>query len=162
MQNEKFLSNVSNIFNDNFIYFDGILSKYSSVKKIKTYTVYTAVNVGSIKTVFIAKKDEYTAHGENVKKAIIDLEFKIITEKIKKDPILETTEFSFKKYRILTGSCYSGMRDFADLNNIKYKETGDKEHPIQELKPILAKDLLPILEKNNAYGVEKFKKLINW
>jgi len=31
-----------------------------------------------------------------------------------------------------------------------------------EKSPIKAKDLLPLLEKSNAYGIEKFKSLINF
>jgi hypothetical protein len=33
---------------------------------------------------------------------------------------------------------------------------------IVEKKPIKAVDLLPLLEKTNAYGVEKFKQLITF
>jgi hypothetical protein len=31
-----------------------------------------------------------------------------------------------------------------------------------ELEPIVAKDLLPLLEKSNAYGLEKFKNLLTF
>jgi len=31
-----------------------------------------------------------------------------------------------------------------------------------ELEPIKAKDLLPLLQKTNAYGLQKIKELINF
>ena len=148
VQNEKFLANSSNVFKDNFIYFDGILSKYSSVKKVKDIIIYTAKNVGSIDTIFIAQKGDFSAHGETVKKAIQDLQFKIIAEKLKKDPILPDTKITIQYYRIVTGACEMGAKSFQQQHNLKDE--------------YLAKDLLPILEKHGAYGIENFKKLINW
>ena len=108
---------------------------------------------------FVAQKGNYTAHGKTVKKAISDLEFKIISEKLKNEPIEQNTEFTVKKYRLITGACDSGCRLFMNRNNIPYKVI---DNETVELKPIKAKDLLPILEKSNAYGIDKIKSLINF
>ncbi len=44
-------------------------------------------------------------------------------------------------------------------NNIPFRIENDRT--IEE-KPIKAKDLLPLLEKSNAYGIDRFKKLLNF
>ncbi len=96
---------------------------------------------------YVAEKDGVFAHGLTIKKAIGDLNFKIISEKLKKDPIKKDTKFTVKYYRLLTGACDFGVRSFMEQNKIAFEIIGDET---VELKPIKAIDLLPILEKNNA------------
>ncbi len=52
---------------------------------------------------------------------------------------------------------YSGF----NLDGMKVLNEGTGNEETKELKAISVKDLLPKLEKSNAYGVEKFKSLIN-
>ena len=137
-----------------YCFFDGILSKVLNVSCKKGYTIYTTPFD------FIAQKGDFTAHGKTVKKAIQDVEFKIVAEKLKKEPIKKDTLFTVKYYRLITGACDSGCRDFMQKNHIPFKITDDGD--TIELKPMKAADLLPILEENNAYGVDKFKELIEW
>lgn len=134
-----------------YCFFDRILSKVLSVSKKKDYTIYTTPFD------FIAQKGDYTAHAPTIKKAIQDVEFKIIAEKIKKDPILPDTEMTVKKYRIITGACDYGCREWMGKHNILYKV---EDEETVELQPMKAKDLMPLLEKSNAYGIEKIKELI--
>ena len=124
-------------------YFDGILSKVLSVKKTRGYVIY--------KTPFgfIAQKGDKTAHGESVRKAISDLEFKFIAEKLKKEPIKESTIITDRYYRVVTGACEQGIANWKRSNGI-------------ELEEIRADELLPILERTNAYGVGRFKELVDW
>ena len=136
-----------------YCFFDGILSAVLSVSNRKPYTIYTTP-FG-----FIAQKDDYTAHGKTVKKSILDLEFKIISEKIKNDPIHADTKITIKHYRLITGACESGCKDWMSKNNIPFKVV---DNEIIEVEPILAKDLLPILKKSNAYGLNRFEALINF
>ena len=126
-----------------YCYFDGDLSKVLSVKKTRGYTIYTTP-FG-----YVASKDNKTAHGKTIKKAINDLGFKFIAEKLKKEPIKEDTIITDSYYRIITGACSQGVSDWKRRNNI----TKEK---------IKAKELLPILEKTNAYGLDKFKNLISF
>lgn len=105
-------------------------------------------NIPTLDGTFVARKDGFSAHGETVKKAIEDLEFKIISEQLKNNPINEDTVLDIKYYRLITGSCESGVKSWMEQHNIK--------------EPITAKELLPILERTNAYGVEKFKSLITF
>ena len=125
-----------------YCYYDGILSKVISVKETKGYTIYTT-HFG-----YIAKKDNKTAHGKTIKKAIQDLEFKFIAEKLKKEPIKADTIITIQYYRIVTGACEQGAKEFQAKHKLKdsYK----------------AKDLLPILERENAYGVQQFKQLVSF
>lgn len=56
--------------------------------------------------------------------------------------------FSIQYYRLLTGACEFGVREWMKDNKID--------------EGITAKELLPILERTNAYGLDKFKKLITF
>ncbi len=111
------------------------------------------------KQCYVAKKDNLFAHGETLKNAIQDLQFKIVSEKIKNDPIYEDTLLTVDYYRQLTGACEFGCKSFMEQNGIKFTVSDGK---LIEKSPIKAKDLLPLLEKSNAYGIEKFKSLINF
>ena len=98
---------------------------------------------------FIAEKDGFFAHGTDVKKAISDVQFKIVSEKLKKEPIKADTMISVNYYRLITGACEMGCKEFIQRNNLEKNE-------------YRADELLPILEKNHAYGIEKFKRLVDF
>jgi len=76
------------------------------------------------------------------------LQFKIVSEKLKNEPIKEDTIITIQYYRLVTGACEIGAKSFQEQHGLKNEYT--------------AKDLLPILEKNNAYGIERFKKLLTF
>ena len=120
--------------------FDGILSKVLKVSKHKGYTIYETPFE------FVAQQDKYTAHGKTIKQAIQDLEFKKIAEKLKNEPIKADTVVTVQHYRLITGACQSGVEGWMRTNGIEKTEMG-------------AKELLPLLEKTNAYGLSKFKEL---
>ena len=119
---------------------------------------------------FVAEKDNFFAHGETVKKAIGDLQFKIVAEKLKNGPITKDTEFTVMYYRTLTGACDLGCRSFMESNKIPFdvlnkgKITEETILVDKDKKPTVmkAKDLLPILEKTRPYGYEKFKQLVTF
>jgi hypothetical protein len=135
---------------------DGYLFVIESKKTTKGIILYVGYNLYSFnknevekKDCFVAEKDGFFAHGDNVKKAISDVQFKIVAEKLKKEPILADTMISVMYYRTITGACELGCRDFIERNSLEKEE-------------YRADELLPILEKNDAYGVEKFKRLIKF
>jgi len=135
---------------------DGLLtiiekSKTSKGIHIHTGFIFITMNNGDIskKETFLTEKEGFFAHGETVKKSIGDLNFKIVVERLKNDPIYEDTVITDMYYRTVTGACEQGVKNWREQNNI----TVDK---------ITAKELLPILEKSNAYGVEKFRKLVKF
>ena len=98
---------------------------------------------------YVAQKDNFSAHGETLKKAISDLQFKLISEKLKKEPINKNTVITINYYRLLTGACEQGVKSWMQSNNIKKEE-------------YKASELLPLLEKSNAYGLDKFKSMITF
>jgi hypothetical protein len=132
---------------------DGIFCEIISEKQQtiseETVIVFSAKKVNKKDTFFIVKKDTYYAHGADLRKAFEDVKFKIIAEKLKNEPINPDTEITINHYRLITGACEMGVKNWMDQNNIT-------------VDAIKAKDLFPILKKSNAYGFEKFKTLITF
>ena len=124
-----------------------VIEKIKTSKGIKIYSGYNFSIKDKLNS-FAAEKDGFFAHGETIKKAIGDLQFKIVSEKLKNEPINEDTIFTIQYYRLLTGACEFGVKEW--MNSHKINEG------------ITAKELLPILEKTNAYGLSKFKQLITF
>ena len=114
-----------------------------SVTVKKGYTIYITPFE------FIAQKGNFTAHGKTVKKSVQDLEFKILSDKIRKEPIKSDTIINKDYYRAVTGACELGMESWIKRNNINKEE-------------LRADELLPLLTKSNAYGIEKFNSLITF
>ena len=125
-----------------YCFFDGILSKVLSIKESRGFVFY-CTPFG-----YISQKDKYTAHGNTIKKATEDLKFKIISEKLKNEPIKKDTVITIQYYRLITGACEQGCKSFIQNNKLKesYK----------------ASELLVILEKSKPYGFEKFKSLLQF
>ena len=96
----------------------------------------------------MAESGKFYAHGKSIKQAVEDLQFKLISEKLKNEPINKDTVIDIKYYRLVTGACEFGVKSFIKSNGLKdsYK----------------AFELLPILESKHAYGVEKFKSLLTF
>jgi len=118
--------------------------------KIKIGFIFNGIVDNEIqkKYCFITEKDGFFAHGIELKKAISDLNFKIVSEKLRKEPIYNDTVMTDNYYRLITGACEMGVKNWRESNNITVDE-------------ITVEELLPLLEKSNAYGVEKFKSLIS-
>jgi len=130
-------------------------------KGIKIYTGYVITKISEGRAVkrncFVAEKEGFTAHGETVRTAIGDLQFKIVAEKLKNEPIDEDTLITVKHYRLITGACNLGVRAWMESNNIPYKIVGDDE--TVAVNPIKASELWPLLEKTGAWGVDRFESL---
>ena len=120
---------------------------------INIYTGYNLLSItnGIIKKehCFVAEKDGFFAHGETVKKAIQDVQFKAIAEKLKNEPIKADTVISVQYYRTVTGACEMGCKSWMNQNGISVEE-------------MTAAELLPLLKKTSAYGYEKIKSLITF
>ena len=146
--NVKFLNGI------NYKIADGEVFIIESEKTAKGIKIYSGFNFNGVKdnvivkknTIYLSEKDGFFAHGETIKKSIEDLEFKILSEKLKNEPIKKDTILTIQYYRLLTGACELGVKEWMSTNKID--------------EGITALELLPILEKTNAYGLEKFKKLM--
>ena len=126
-----------------------ILSEKIHTKLGEDFHIFSAKKVNKNSFFYIANKNNFYAHGEDLKKAFDDLDFKIIAEKIKSEPINKDTVITIQHYRIITGACDMGVREWMKEHKIKTEE-------------IMAGDLLPILRKTRAYGLERFEKLITF
>jgi len=153
-ENAKFITKVTKRLNyksvDNTMF---VIESEKTSKGIKILGGYILRRIYKNKIVkevcFVAEKDNFFAHGESVKKSITDLQFKLISVKLKKEPIKKDTIITVNYYRLITGACEMGVKSWMQSNNIKK----------QEYK---ASELLPLLEKTNAYGLSKFKSLITF
>jgi len=132
-QNGKYVS-ADNIFTE-------VLNKRGNIYRVR--------KLDSTKEFYLVTDGETHAHGDTLKKAKEDFEFKLISEKLKNEPILADTLININYYRTVTGACEMGVKSWMQQNNMT-KES------------YKAKDLLPILKKTNAYGYEKFKQLVNF
>lgn len=145
---------------DKYLY---VVENEKTSKGINIFSGYNLIKISNGLIVsekcFVAEKDNFTAHGVTVKQAISDLQFKIVSEKLKNEPIEEDTLLTVNYYRLITGACDLGVRDFMKQNGLEFEIVNEKT---KEINPIKAKDLLPLLERNNAYGIEKFKSLLSW
>ena len=103
--------------------------------------------VGTDESYLVSDGNGTFAHGETLKKAKEDLRYKLAAEKLKKEPIRPDTIVTVQHYRIITGACEAGCRDWMKRNGI----TKDR---------MRADELLPLLQKSNAYGYESFKRLM--
>jgi len=130
-----------------------VIESEKTTKGIKIYTGYNflsmADNVIEKQSCLVAEKGGFTAHGDTVKKAIQDLQFKIVAETLKKAPINKDTPITIQHYRLITGSCELGVKLWM------------KQHP-EAYEGITAGDLFPILKKSGAYGFETFESLITF
>ncbi len=128
-----------------FIKADGMFTEVVN----KRGNAYRVKKLHSQKEFYLVTDGENHAHGDTLRKAKEDFNFKIISEKLKKEPINKDTIIDINYYRLITGACEFGVKSWMEqnkINKIKYK----------------ASELLPMLEKTNAYGLEKFKKLITF
>jgi len=138
--------------NGKYVKADGIFTEVISKKG----NVYKVKKIHSQKEFYLITDGKTHAHGETIEKAKEDFRFKLISDKLKKEPIKEDTIITIQYYRIVTGACELGVRNWID-NTFDGKE---KEAVLKN--GIKAKELLPILKKNAAYGLEKFQSLISF
>jgi len=142
---------------------DGILSRIVSKKTVKDIEILTVnnqledSNYFEEKESYLAIQGEFSAHGESVKSAIKDLKFKILQDKVKKEPIYMDTIITPVSYRMITGACWSGMKRFIDKFNIEHTGTLKEKNLHFE---ITVEKLLPLLKKDGSYGITKFESLI--
>ena len=130
---------------------DGIFAKVIQAKK----GVYRLCKLNSAKEFFMVTDGKFThAHGETLKEAKESFKFKIESERIKSEPITLETVVKIQHYRIITGACEFGVKNWIEANipeNIRESVVKNG---------IKAKDLIPLLEKTDAYGLSRFKALI--
>jgi len=128
-----------------YILVDGIFTEVTN----KYGKLYHIKKIGSKQESYLYGHGKIFAHGETIEKAKEDYTFKKLSDKLKHAPIKENTIIDIRYYRLITGACEMGVRDWMQRNNISSEN-------------IKAKELLPLLRKTNAYGLERFEKLITF
>jgi hypothetical protein len=141
--------------NGKYIKADGIFTEVIH----RRGNVYKVKRMNDAKESYLVTNGEFNAHGDTIKSAQSDLNFKIMAEKLKSEPIAPDTELTVMYYRTLTGACDAGCREWMQSNQIPYTIEAGKT---VEINPMTARELLPILEKTKPYGFEKFKELLTF
>ena len=128
---------------EDYINCDGIFTYYHSIKHFKEYIIYVGYGI------YITTKDNKTfAHGESIRRAISDLQFKISKRDISEYKSLdEDKQISLEEcilmYRVITGACSYGVNQFIDnLEELK------DSYSIREIKDIIG----------DSYGSNKFNQ----
>ena len=143
---QKFNGEILSWQDGKYILADGIFTEVLSKKG----NIYTVKKINNEKVFYLATNGKNIhAHGDTIVAAKEDLRFKKISEKLKHTPITPNTIINMSYYRVITGACNEGMSQWMAENKIS-KES------------MTAKELLPILRKTQAYGFEKFEKLITF
>ncbi|MBX2906207.1 MAG: hypothetical protein KF744_09225 [Taibaiella sp.] len=115
-----------------------------------TATIYHAKSVNKERYFYIAQMGEFYAHGEELKGAMEDVRYKMMADRMKKEPIHADTIVSIEHYRAITGACKAGCAMWLESNGLA------------EVKEMRADMLLPLLQKSNAYGYERFRSLVTF
>ncbi len=134
---------------------DNITFVVKSTKSKGDITIHNGFILNSIKNDELNKRDGYlvvqgdfSAHGGNLKEALSDLQDKVKGHELSTEPINKDTIIDIDRYHYATGACREGIRNWM-------QQTGTPEG-------LTAKELLPILEKYNAYNLHNFKKLLTF
>ncbi|MCH6256678.1 hypothetical protein MLD52_08980, partial [Puniceicoccaceae bacterium K14] len=78
--------------------------------------------LSKLKKCFVAQRGEYFAHGENLREAIDDVNFKYLqsSENIEEvvQAVKESKSVTVIQYRLLTGACQEGCRRFMEQHDL--------------------------------------------
>ena len=104
---------------------------------------------GIDKIQYVAEKDGITAHGETVKQAIKDVEFKYLQSQDVQEHIKRVKEQGYitpNDYRLLTGACQYGTNKWLEENGFTWEDS----KPIDEVIELT----------KGQYGHERLVKLL--
>ena len=126
---------------------DGILSWLVSKKKIGSIITMKVKIVGKLEFSFVVQKGEIYSHGKTIKEAKDSLKFKMSsrdTSKFKKWKLTDVKKIEdlILAYRVITGACEAGTRDFCGSVKLPAK--------------MKVSDAIKIT--SGKYGSEKFKQ----
>lgn len=109
-----------------YLYADGILEKIVSRKTKGDIEIFKTRKIGSKKESFVVKRGTTFSHGETIKQALEDLQYKIsdrdTTEYKKWTLETQVTKAEMiAAYRKITGACSSGVKSFVESQGEKIK-----------------------------------------
>lgn len=126
---------------------DGYCMHILSEKQFQDYKILKCHYFPESEDVYVAERDGYTAHGKSIRKAVKDVQFKILRDKDTSEHIKRIAEQGYMNandYRLLTGACHEGTARFLKSHNLTWDDT------------MSVQEVLKLTE--NHYGFEHFKK----
>ena len=125
--------------------------KIINKKQKGDFVIYYAEYLGMVnlkdKKRWVANRGEYFAHGNDIKKAIADVNFKYMQSEMDIESIVNSIKekgyFEMNDYRLVTGACEAGCIDFLSSKNV----TVDKM-PISDVVKLT----------NGAYGFDSIQR----
>lgn len=114
-----------------YVHADGITKKLLARKKIDNIEVFEVEEFPSSKSSFVIKKGNVFSHGKTIKEAKDSLKYKIgnrDTSEFKKWNIktIATQTKMIEAYRVITGACEFGVRDFCQGKKLPVKLNVEK------------------------------------
>lgn len=126
---------------------DGIATIIRSKKKRDEFLIFQGSIFNTKEKCFVANRGKFFAHGNSLKQAIEDVNFKFLQENFDLDKIVSDIKakqtISVSEFRLITGACKFGCESF--MNQKGLTET---EYPLNK-----ALDLL-----KGQFGWEKLSK----
>ena len=111
-----------------YVFADGILSKLISTKKTGSTVVFKVAITGKTETSYVIEKNGVYSHGKTIKEAKASLIFKITDRDTSKYEAWNldksiTAQQAIESYRVITGACEFGVRNFCENIDLKRKFT---------------------------------------
>ena len=129
---------------------DGYTMIINNQRKKDEFTIYNCTYFNTEQNCIVAQRGDYFAHGNNIKQAIEDVNFKFLQETFNLDEMVaeikQKKTISINEYRLLTGACREGVDNFRKNKGIK-----ETKLPLNKVLKITA----------NKYGGNKIAELFN-
>lgn len=109
-----------------YVHADGITKKFLSKKKIGNIEVFEVEEFLDRKSSYVVKKDNIFSHGKTIKEAKDSLKYKISSrdttpfKKWKMDTVVTQAKM-IEAYRVITGACEYGVRQWAESKKLPTK-----------------------------------------
>lgn len=126
---------------------DGCCMYILKEKQLVDYNILKCSYFPKETIVYVAEKDNIFAHGQTIRKAVSDLQFKIRESLDVSEHIARIAQQGFMNandYRLLTGACRQGTDFFLSEHNLTWDDTMPVEEVLQLTK--------------GFYGYESFQK----
>jgi len=134
---------------------DGYTMIVNSTKEKDGFIIYSARFMGGgeiekLKKCFVVEKGEFYSHGETLREAIADVNFKYMQENFDLSELIKEIKdkqtVSVEEYRLLTGACKMGVSQFMESNKITVAEL-----PLEKVLEITS----------GAYGGSRIRELLS-
>ena len=123
-------------------YIDNGVYVIKNEKQVEDYTIFKGQSIEDYfdeneEHCFIASKGEFNAHGETIKEAISDVEFKYLQSQGVQEHIKRVKEQGYitpNDYRLLTGACRYGTNRWLEENGFTWEDSKSIEEVLELTK----------------------------